>query len=589
MSFSSYNKKWLVYVVSFFVFFATILLIIQYRHEKNIRIDALNDEMNNYVGLIERYIQKYQLYYSKSYSELNILEDLIPGNTLRITLIAPYGVVWYDSQVEDFSTMENHLYRPEIQESLNKEFGTDIRVSATTKIKYYYYAKHFDRYFIRISVVYDIEARQFIQPDMIFMMFVVLILLITSFSVVLITDKFGKSISTLREFTLRAFANKPLEEGLVFPDNELGSIGQEIIEIYQRLNQSKEDLLSEREKLIRHIDLLEEGVAIFSKDKHMIVSNNHFMQFINHISDRRLYSAEGFFMIKDFKPLFAFINKYIQNEEEDPADPQPAYEISINKSGKYYVVRSIVFQDRSFEVSIQDATKPAKRKLLKHELTENIAHELKTPVSSIKGLLETIIESNPDEEKTLDFLRRAYSQSCRLAELINDISLLTKIEEAGSLYEIETIDLHEIINEIRQEIQPSLDEHHIKLKTDLGGKLLLKGNPVLMYSVFRNLIDNAIGHGGMDITINIEKYAEDSKFFYFSFSDNGRGVPDDDLPRLFERFYRVNKGRDRNKGGTGLGLAIVKNAVEFHKGVISVKNRNEGGLEFLFTISKKLR
>ncbi len=499
--FATYNKKWLVYVVSFFVFFASVLLIIQYRHERSIRIEALNDELNNYTGLVERYIQKYHVYESKVYTTLDTLNDLIPGNTLRITIIAPDGVVWYDSQVEDVTTMENHLHRPEVQQSLREEYGTDIRVSATTNIKYYYYSQYFERYFIRVSVLYDIEARQFIQPDMIFILTVVLILLITTFSIVLITDKFGKSIDTLKEFTIRALANKPIEGGLVFPNNELGSIGQEIIDIYKKLSQTKEDLLSEREKLIRHLDLLDEGIAIFSKDKHVITSNNHFMQFVNHISDSRVLSAEGFFEIEDFRPLFGFINENIHNDKENPADGKTTFEISISKSGKYYIIRSIVFQDKSFEVSIQDATKPAKRKRMKQELTENIAHELKTPVSSVKGLLETILESNPKKEKTIDFLRRAYAQSCRLTDLINDISLLTKIEEAGSLYKIESVDIQDIITEIKQEIKSKLDENNIKLEISLDGRLVMNGNPVLLYSIFRNLIDNAVSYGGSDSVI----------------------------------------------------------------------------------------
>ena len=93
----------------------------------------------------------------------------------------------------------------------------------------------------------------------------------------------------------------------------------------------------------------------------------------------------------------------------------------------------------------------------------------------------------------------------------------------------------------------------------------------------------------MNLTIRVDNYRNDEDYLYFSFADTGVGVPEDDLPRLFERFYRVDKGRDRRKGGTGLGLAIVKNAIQFHRGDISVKNRPEGGLEFLFTIAKEFK
>jgi signal transduction histidine kinase len=468
-------------------------------------------------------------------------------------------------------------------------YGTAIRLSSTTNIKYYYYAKRYSDYIVRASVVYDISAKRFIQPDRIFLLFIVLIFLVASFTIVLITDKFGKSISTLREFTLNALANRPIDEKLIFPENELGIIGQDIIDIYRNLNNAKEELMSEKAKLIRHLNMLDEGIAIFSKDMHTITSNNHFIRFINHISDTRVFTADEFFRIPDFAPLFNFINKYLKDEKATLAEIQPTYEITLNKGGKFFCVKSIIFQDRSFEVSINDTTKPTKRKILKQQITENIAHELKTPVSSIKGFLETILQGNTDKSRMMDYLQRAYSQSCRLADLINDISLLTKIEEAGSLYQIEKVNLEELISDISGEIQPKLEEHGMQLDLKIPEGLIINGNPGLLYSIFRNLFDNSIDHGGKGLTIRLDNYMNDDEFHYFTFSDTGIGVPEEDLPRLFERFYRVDKGRDRKKGGTGLGLAIVKNAIQFHKGDISVKNRNGGGLEFLFRLARDIR
>jgi len=585
---SSYNVKWLIYTVSFFLFFTGILLVSQYYHEKKIRIEALEEELDSYARLAHRYVTRLGLLERQDYAELDMLSDLLPNRTLRITLINPDGTVLYDSQVPDNTNMENHLFRPEIQKALKDEMGSDIRVSKTTGVKYYYYARRFDHFFTRVSVMYEIKAKQFIQPDRIFLVFVIFIFLLTSVTVILITDKFGRSVNTLREFTLKALTNKPIEGDMDFPSNELGMIGQDIIDIYQKLIRTQEELLSEKAKLMRHLNMQDEGIAIFSKDRDVITNNNHFIQFINHISDTRILSADELFSAQDFAPLLAFIEKFVPADAADLTEIQPTYESTMSKGGKIFSVRSFVFPDKSFEVSIQDITKPAKRKVLKQQMTENIAHELKTPVSSIKGFLETILNSNPPREKAVEFIRRAYAQSSRLAELINDISLLTKIEEAGNLYLIEQVNLIELISDIEKEVRPRLDENDVGFEVMLGNHLELRGSPALLHSVFINLIDNAITHGGKQITVRLEKYMEDSKSYYFSFSDSGAGVPEADLPRLFERFYRVDKGRDRKRGGTGLGLAIVKNAVQFHRGDISVKNRTEGGLEFLFTLSKDL-
>jgi two-component system, OmpR family, phosphate regulon sensor histidine kinase PhoR len=584
----SYSRKWLFYVVSFLLLFTVVLLVSEYRHERNFRIEALNTELDNYTVLVNNYTRRYDMLSTGNYTRMDSLNKLISKKTLRITIIGTDGKVFYDSWVSDPATMENHFQRPEIQEAISGIYGTDIRKSHTTRIEYYYYARKFNNVFIRVSEVYDFSAKKFIQPDRVFILFILLIFFITSFTIIIINDKFGKSIRTLRQFTQKALANEPIDKEMNFPGNELGIIGQDIIDIYKRLNKTTEELTAERAKLIRHLNLLDEGIAIFSQDKSVITSNAHFISFLNQISDKRVISGEEFFRIQDFTTLLNFVDKNLKDARENLSGSLPTYEITINKNGKFFSVKSVVFLDRTFEISINDITKPAKRKLLKQQLTENIAHELKTPVSSIKGFLETILQGNTNKVKTADFLQRAYIQTSRLADLINDISLLTKIEEASTLYQVEVVDVPELIRDISGEFELQLKENNINLELALPEHMPVKGNPVLLYSIFRNLFDNAIGHGGNNLTIRVDQYLEDKEFYYFSFSDTGTGVPANDLPRLFERFYRVDKGRDRKSGGTGLGLAIVKNAVQFHKGEISVRNRVGGGLEFLFTLAKEV-
>jgi two-component system OmpR family sensor kinase/two-component system phosphate regulon sensor histidine kinase PhoR len=586
---ASYTKKWLVYIVTFFIFFAGVLLVSEFLHEKKFRIEALNEKLDNYAKITSGYVNKYRMIETGNFTLLDSLKGLISNPYIRITLINADGDVLYDSKVGNVSGIENHLQRNEIQQSITETYGTDIRVSGTTHEKYYYYAKNYGRYFVRVSDIYDMSAHKFLQPERLYLMFFILILLAASLTILLITDKFGKSISTLRDFTLKAVANKTINEKFEFPENELGDIGQEIIEIYQNLNRTKEELLSEKAKLIRHLNMLDEGVAIFSRNKAVITSNNNFIRFINYISDTRVFTADEFFRVGDFHPIFQFIDHYLKDNLNDIPEDQPTYEIFLNQGGRYFSVKCIVFQDRSFEVSVNDISKPTKRKLLKQQLTDNIAHELKTPVSSIKGFLETILEGNPDKARTQDYLRRAYSQSCRLADLVRDISLLTKIEEAGSLYQVEKVNLSDLISDITGEIQPRMKEKNIKLDLNIPADLTINGNSGLLYSIFRNLLDNTLDHAGEGVVVRLDNYLNDEDFYHFSYSDTGIGVPEEDMPRLFERFYRVEKGRDRKKGGTGLGLAIVKNAIQFHKGDISVRNRIEGGLEFLFTLAKDVR
>ena len=224
--------------------------------------------------------------------------------------------------------------------------------------------------------------------------------------------------------------------------------------------------------------------------------------------------------------------------------------------------------------------------ILKRQLTQNIAHELKTPVASIQGYLETILD-NPhiNEETKAQFLQRCYAQSERLTSLLRDISTLNRLDDGASMIDFEAVDVSQMVADMVRENALQLQERNMTFCNRLPERIVLHGNRSLLYSVFRNLTDNAIAYAGDGTTVTLEAYDQGNKW-HFVFRDNGQGVPQEHLARLFERFYRVDKGRSRKMGGTGLGLAIVKNAVLLHGGIIRVSNLPEGGLKFEFTLKK---
>ncbi len=224
--------------------------------------------------------------------------------------------------------------------------------------------------------------------------------------------------------------------------------------------------------------------------------------------------------------------------------------------------------------------------ILKRQLTQNIAHELKTPVASIQGYLETVIDNPHINEDTKDqFLHRCYAQSERLASLLRDISTLNRLDDGSDMIDFEAVDITLMVADIMKETALERQSHKMTMRNQLPEHIVVKGNRSLLYSVFRNLTDNAIAYAGEGTTITLEGKEQGNKW-HFIFRDNGQGVPPEHLDRLFERFYRVDKGRSRKMGGTGLGLAIVKNAVLLHGGTIRVNNLPEGGLKFEFTIKK---
>lgn len=226
--------------------------------------------------------------------------------------------------------------------------------------------------------------------------------------------------------------------------------------------------------------------------------------------------------------------------------------------------------------------------VLKRQLTQNVAHELKTPVASIQGYLETILENPRIDDKTRQqFLERCYAQGKRLTALLADMSMLNRLDDGAGMMTFEDVDVAEIISTVEKESQFALGQKGMAMRCDIPAHIVIRGNRSLLYSIFRNLTDNAIAYAGQGTHITLTCTSPDAHAqepCRFTFSDNGVGVPPEHLPRLFERFYRVDKGRSRKMGGTGLGLAIVKNAVRVHGGAITASNNPGGGLRFDFTL-----
>ena len=226
------------------------------------------------------------------------------------------------------------------------------------------------------------------------------------------------------------------------------------------------------------------------------------------------------------------------------------------------------------------------RNRLKRELTNNINHELKTPVASIQICLETLLSGiSLSEEKRQELIERCYANNDRLRRLLNDVSLITRMEDGSALIGKERVVINDIIDEVAKELDMLPEDERLLLHTDFGDEVIIDGNPSLIGSIFRNLTENAIAYSeGRNIYISLLE--NNDKLCRIRFEDDGKGVEQKHLSHLFERFYRVDKGRSRQKGGTGLGLAIVKHAVQFHGGLIEVTNRPGCGLRFEFTLYK---
>ena len=564
-----------------FLGFIACFLLFQYEREKEFNEEKLNNVLStcNY--------QLFRKCIKSDNVQTTVKEFLadIPLQDLRVTIIDPTGRVLFDNSVAD--ELDNHNDRSEVKMARLQHEGFAIRSSASTGKRYFYSATNIGGYIYRSALAYDPYVRGVLKVNKDFLYFLSMMTVIYFFVLSHFTTSIGKTISRLRDFARTAEKEQMPDLDYVFPNDELGDISQHIVTLYHQQQRAKYALSMEREKLVNHFQYAKEGFAMFDADGHEILSNSLFIQFMNIISDRQLHDVEEAIEMPDLKPIKSFLHD--DHPEFNRKKKVLRNTLTIDKNGKIFQVECILFIDRTYELSIDDISRQAEESRMKRELTQNISHELKTPVSSIQGFLETLL-ANPelDGEQRSFFLQRCYSQSMRLSGLLRDISVLNRLDEASSLFERSKVDIVKMIQEIERECSQEMEIKHITSELALPGNPTIIGNTSLLYSIFRNLYDNAIAYAGEGVKITVNCYKEDSKFYYFSFSDNGVGIAPEHINRIFERFYRVDKGRSRKMGGTGLGLSIVKNSVHFHKGQISVKSRPGEGVTFFFTLKKEL-
>lgn len=463
-----YKQKLFYRFAITFTLFVGIVVAIQLTREKRFRTDELRGRLQAYAEMSEGYLRKT--------NDTLALSKILPPE-IRFTLISRTGKVLFDNVASEYSKLENHLERTEVQAARINGSGFSIRQSRSVHMEYLYFAYLTENQnYIRLALPYHVTFKDAVNRENLLLYVLTIVLILILIILFYKTDKFDTTISELKKFALDVKSGNVDYKSINFPDSDSGEIGKKIITLYQDLETSKHETEIERER----------------------------------------------------------------------------------------------------------------NQIMKKELTDNIAHELKTPISSVLGYLESLNE-NPDisVEKQQYFIERAYVQAMRLSSLVNDIAIITKLGESSKLFVKEKVDISETVNEAFNDLELEILKSNAHIANTLPKQLFTSGNKSLLYAIFRNLIENALAYAGHNITIGIDLLnPDDEQFYHFSFYDTGYGITDKDINKIFDRFVRLDESRDRRTGGSGLGLSIVKHAVLFHGGTISVQNRDGGGLQFLFSIKR---
>ena len=459
---------------------------------------------------------------------------------LRVTIIgASNGEVLFDSSLPDSLTAANHGQRPEVIKALNEGYGYDVRrLSSLLNEEYFYVATYIPEFsfVVRSSQPYEYALRTERTDDLLFLVaagVIIVIVLLLIYRIIALAG--GAEFAT--------------------------------------------------QQLLLHLRTAKEGVAIFDSKRRLVFANPLFSEYADLISPMHLARVEEILEQPEFARIRRFIESggYLNNVRETMLAEK------VEVSGRVFELRCVLFRDKGFEISINDVTAAEEQSRMKRQLTQNIAHEFKTPVCSIQGYLETIMQNYPGnltDEQLMHFLSRCHSQSNRLNALVQDISQLNEMSGAVQRVNREQVNLSQLVANLLQEVNEKMAALDMSVENTLPPTLMINADPSMLYSIFRNLMDNAMAYAGNGSVVRIACIRSDEQFHYFTFSDNGAGVPDEHLQRIFERFYRVDKGRSRKLGGTGLGLAIVKNAVVLHGGTIYARNATGGGLEFVFKLQR---
>ena len=459
---------------------------------------------------------------------------------LRVTIIgASNGEVLFDSSLPDSLTAANHGRRPEVLKALHESYGYDVRrLSSLLNEEYFYVATYIPEFsfVVRSSQPYEYALRTERTDDLLFLVaagVIIVIVLLLIYRIIALAG--GAEFAT--------------------------------------------------QQLLLHLRTAKEGVAIFDSKRRLVFANPLFSEYADLISPMHLARVEEILQQPEFARIRRFIESggYLNNVRETMLAEK------VEVSGRVFELRCVLFRDKGFEISINDVTAAEEQSRMKRQLTQNIAHEFKTPVCSIQGYLETIMQNYPGnltDEQLMHFLSRCHSQSNRLNALVQDISQLNEMSGAVQRVNREQVNLSQLVANLLQEVNEKMAALDMSVENTLPPTLMINADPSMLYSIFRNLMDNAMAYAGNGSVVRIACIRSDEQFHYFTFSDNGAGVPDEHLQRIFERFYRVDKGRSRKLGGTGLGLAIVKNAVVLHGGTIYARKATGGGLEFVFKLQR---
>jgi two-component system phosphate regulon sensor histidine kinase PhoR len=523
-------------------------------------------------------------------SDADALADKIgKQQELRVTIIDRNGVVLGDSDLNtsQIAEVENHLDRPEIQQAISKGLGISKRYSYTIK-KYLIYmavpfgkektATGFIRYAMPISYVEMLEGK-LEQTIAVALLLVFLFSLVFTFVISLVVSKPLSEMARIsRAMAKGDFSRKPS----MYSKDEIGDLAMALSYMSDEIKSKIDRIKHETVKIDAVLSSMFEGIMVVDEKGSILLMNPSLRKLFFVDSDPETKSPIEAIRNPQVQDI---VDKIIENKQrlisEELAISQP--EEKILKINGVPIIRNNVLEGAV--LVFHDISELRRLERVRQDFVANVSHELRTPISSIKGYAETLLDGAiEDKDNVKEFISIIYQDSNRLANLIDDLLDLSKIESGKMKMSFEPLDIKPILDRCLGVLEKTIRTKKLSLSVDMPGKIpKVLADEKRLSQVFLNLLDNAVKYtpdgGSIKVSISLS-----DKLVQVDIADTGIGIPEKDLSRIFERFYRVDKARSRELGGTGLGLSIVKHIVLAHNGQVWVKSEQGLGSTFSFTI-----
>lgn len=483
------------------------------------------------------------------------LDSLAPVTGARITRVDTDGTVLYDS-AEPPEQMENHGDRKEIQEALKAGFGDAARLSDTMRDQTYYYAMRIeDGTVIRVSNTIDSVFSLFLNSIPLMVVTVLVAVVVAIFLARRQTKKILQPINALN-------LEHPLENTQIY--DEIVPFLTRIEKQNHQLHEQIEAQRRQQEELTAITENMREGLVVIDQNA-AVLSMNKSARRMLHVEENEFTGTSVYAYCRS-KEFIGLIERVLDGEGGDAV-------IQWQERALRMVVSPAEAMDgaKGATLLLMDITETYSAEQMRREFSANVSHELKTPLTSISGYAELMMNGMVKQEDVAPFAKRIYDEANRLIALVQDIIKLSRLDEGTETLEMRPVNLLSLAHTVSDHLQALAEERHVTIQVD-GEAQEVNGVPPLLEEMMFNLCENAVRYNKPDGHVTVTVGKRHGKAF-FEVADTGIGIPEADHDRVFERFYRVDPGRSKQSGGTGLGLSIVKHAAACHHAEIYLESK----------------